>query len=354
MLIEELNQRQKKILEILAEQDGVNTAVLVATIKSTTPKTITRDLKLLQELGLIKKYGQARATNYSLSELYKLSQEVNKEDYFQLEPDNRKIKNRFNTSIFSTLSDNADDLFTKIELDQIKALTKTYRANRSKLSPVIIKKEFERLTIELAWKSSKIEGNTYSLLDTETLLKTGIIDSKHSYAEVQMLLNHKEALNYIIEQPSSYEELNLKKLTELQNLIVNRLHVDTQIRKRLVGITGTNYKPLDNEFQIKEALENSCKLINHCSEPIVKALYALVLLAYIQAFEDGNKRTSRIVTNAILMAHDYCPLSYRSIDIGEYKEAILLFYEQNNIRYIKELLIDQYEFAINNYFQSSF
>ncbi|MBT6843456.1 MAG: DeoR family transcriptional regulator [Candidatus Melainabacteria bacterium] len=346
----ELNQRQKIILEILAKEGSANTASIVAAVEEVASKTIVRDLNLLQDLGLIKKSGQAKATSYSLLPLYKLTNDIDKEEYFQLEPDDREIENKFNLSIFSDLEVSSDNIFTKSELDQIKSLTKTYQANRSELSRATIKKEFERLTIELAWKSSKIEGNTYSLLDTETLLKSGIVSPGHSEEERLMLLNHKHSLNYIFDNPKYYKDLSLNNLTELHSLIVDQLEIGKQIRTRLVGITGTNYQPLDNEFQIKEALLKTCKLINQCSDPMVKSLYASALLAYIQAFEDGNKRTSRIVTNALLIAYDYCPLSYRSIDIGEYKKAVLLFYEQNNIRYLKELLIEQYEFAVDHYF----
>jgi Fic family protein len=93
-----------------------------------------------------------------------------------------------------------------------------------------------------------------------------------------------------------------------------------------------------------------CKEINKQKNPFVKTLIAMLVIAYIQPFEDGNKRTSRIIGNAILIAHDACPLSFRSIDELEYKKAILLFYEQNNFSYFKELFIKQFEFAVKNYF----
>ena len=85
--------------------------------------------------------------------------------------------------------------------------------------------------------------------------------------------------------------------------MVKELDVDTGIRRRRVGVTGTNYRPLDNEYQIREALEDTCRLINGKENVFEKALLALVLLSYIQAFADGNKRTSRITSNAILIAN---------------------------------------------------
>ena len=81
-----------------------------------------------------------------------------------------------------------------------------------------------------------------------------------------------------------------------------------------------------------------------------KALLALVLLSYIQAFSDGNKRTARIIGNGILIAYGYCPISFRSVDSIDYKKAMLMFYEQNNIAAFKKIFIDQFLFAVKTYF----
>ena len=91
-------------------------------------------------------------------------------------------------------------------------------------------------------------------------------------------------------------------------------------------------------------------MINRTENPIEKALIAVLMIAYIQPFEDGNKRTSRILGNALLLASDYCPLSYRSVDEVEYKKAIIMFYEQNNATYFKRLFLEQYRQAVKKYF----
>ena len=127
-------------------------------------------------------------------------------------------------------------------------------------------------------------------------------------------------------------------------------NVDKGIRKRRVGVTGTNYRPLDNEHQIRKALEDTCRLINGKENIFEKALLTLVLLSYIQAFSDGNKRTARITSNAILIANNYCPISFRTVDSVDYKKAMLIFYEQNNIFAFKKIFIDQFAFAVQTYF----
>jgi Fic family protein len=93
-----------------------------------------------------------------------------------------------------------------------------------------------------------------------------------------------------------------------------------------------------------------CVLINSKENIFEKALLTLVLISYIQPFMDGNKRTARIVSNAILINYNYCPISFRTVDSIEYKKAMLLFYEQNNISSMKEIFITQFEFAVNTYF----
>ena len=76
----------------------------------------------------------------------------------------------------------------------------------------------------------------------------------------------------------------------------------------------------------------------------------MLLISYIQPFEDGNKRTSRLVSNALLLAYGHCPLTFRSVDVNDYRAALLLFYEQNNLSAFKCIFVEQAEFAVHEYF----
>ena len=144
--------------------------------------------------------------------------------------------------------------------------------------------------------------------------------------------------------------LTVGHIEDIHQLLTKDLSVDKGIRHRRVGITGTNYRPLDNEFQIREAMQDMCDLVNSRNCVFEKALLALLLLSYIQAFSDGNKRTARITSNAILMANGYCPISFRTVDSVDYKKAMLMFYEQNNLYAFKQIFIEQFEFAVREYF----
>lgn len=321
--------------------DAIGKTMSYATVKRTLLKLASENLIFIK--------GRGKATKYSISAVYELLQPINLELYYQKEIDERKIKNSFNFQLFSEVL-NKQCLFTNHELVQLEELQNKYTHNISQLSKSEYAQELERLAIDLSWKSSQIEGNTYSLLETERLLKERETASGKTKEEAVMLLNHKEAIDFIIKNPDYLIPLSISRMEDIHSILVDDLVIEKNIRKRRVGISGTNYRPLDNEFQINEALLSMCSLINDKKNVFEKALLSLVLLSYIQPFMDGNKRTARIVSNAILINNGYCPISFRTVDSIAYKKSMLLFYEQNNISSFKEIFINQFEFAVNTYF----
>lgn len=321
--------------------EGIATTVSDATLKRTIAEGIAK--------GYISSSGKARATVYSLTEQAFVVMTYDLDTYFAKEVDEREIQTGFNFDLINNILPHVT-LFTDDEMDALNALQTQFRHNASQLSKIEYDKEMERLGIDLSWKSSQIEGNTYSLLETERLLKERQEAKGKSREEALMLLNHKDALKFVLQEPDYLVPLTLSYIEDIHSLLIKELGVERNIRTRRVGITGTNYRPLDNEFQIREALQDSCDLINSKDNIFEKALLALVLISYIQPFEDGNKRTARITSNAILIANDYCPISFRSVDSIDYKKAMLLFYEQNNISAFKQIFMDQFRFAVEQYF----
>ncbi len=311
--------------------------------------TVRRELVKLVADGIIIVTGKAKSSRYSISPSYQLIMPIDIESYFQQEIDERIITRQYNFELIPTLN-RAQTIFTKAELERLNSLQEIFTNNISSLSQNDYRSDMERLGIDLSWKSSQIEGNRYSLLETERLLKEKETAKGKSKDEAVMLLNHKDALDFILENPGHLSELTVAKVENIHSILIKELPVERNIRVRRVGITGTNYRPLDNEFQIREALELTCTLINKRENIFEKALLTLLLLPYIQPFNDGNKRTSRIVSNALLIANNYCPISFRTVDSIDYKKAMLLFYEQNNIYAFKQIFIEQFEFAVNTYF----
>lgn len=321
--------------------DGVNLSVSYATLKRLIAKLISENF--------LSSKGQGKGTKYLISPKYEVIQPIDIEKYYEKEIDEREIKESFSLGIITDVLAN-HSVFTDSELSKLNELQKAFQQNISQLSENEYKKEYERLAIDLSWKSSQIEGNTYSLLETERLLREKETAAGKTKEEAIMLLNHKDALDFIIENPNYLNPLAVSKIEDIHSILTKELAVERNLRKRRVGISGTNYRPLDNEFQILEALQCSCEVINSKISVFEKALLALVLISYIQPFMDGNKRTARIISNAILMNEKHCPLSFRTVDSVDYKKAMLLFYEQNNISIFKAIFMNQFEFAVNTYF----
>ena len=345
-----IDSRAQEVIDFIAKSgecsskevfDGVNISVSYATLK--------RLLKKLISANYISTKGQGKGTKYIISPTYQVIKPIDIERYYEKEIDERDIKEDFDFTIINEIL-SKNSVFTERELLKLNALQNKFQKNVSQLSETEYKKEFERLAIDLSWKSSQIEGNTYSLLETEKLLKEKETAAGKTKEEAIMLLNHKAALDFIIDNPDYLCPLSISKIEDIHSILVKELAVERNLRKRRIGISGTNYRPLDNEFQIMEALQDTCNLINNKKSVFEKALLALILISYIQPFMDGNKRTARIVGNTILINENYCPLSFRTVDSIDFKKAMLLFYEQNNISSFKKIFIDQFEFAVNTYF----
>ena len=311
--------------------------------------TLKRVIAAGIKAGDIVAEGKARATRYRLSPQAQLLMPLNLDTYFALEVDERQVHSSYNFELINGLLAETR-LFSDKELAHLDALQDEFRQHVNELTDNEYRKEMERLGIDLSWKSSQIEGNTYTLLETERLLRESKTAEGKTKEEAVMLLNHKDALSFILDNPDYLQELTVSHIEDIHQLLTKNLSIDKGLRRHRVGITGTNYHPLDNEFQIHEAMRDACKLINSKYNIFEKALLTLLLLSYIQPFLDGNKRTARITSNALLIANDYCPLSFRSIDSIDYKKAMLIFYEQNNLYAFKQIFIEQFEFAVKEYF----
>jgi len=346
-----LTHRQNFILNIINSSNGIGRTAIekqVASLYPASKPTIARDLAVLLKKKAVRVEGRSKSTLYLPLTINPLFRVFDLEQYFALDPDRRvTAKTTFDFSIFDSLK----NLFSKEEIQAAEKINRRFSDTVNKLEPDIYRKELERFIIELSWKSSKIEGNTYSLLETEVLIKQSIEAQGRSREEAIMILNHKQAFETILKNRSDFKTITLSQITQLHNMMVKDLSISPGIREQAVGITGTTYKLLDNKWQIHEALEKLVLVLRQVQYPLEKTLIATAMISYIQPFSDGNKRTGRMLANAILLAHDYYPLSYRSIDEVAYKKAIILFFEQQSLYHFKQVFIEQYRFALDAYFQ---
>jgi hypothetical protein len=260
--------KKKKIASRYAIQDYISKIFLSKNSKV----TVLRDLNILVKDGKINKIGKGRNIAYSYA-LPSCLETINIRSYFKKDADERALKSEyFNFKVWDTLN----NLISPKEKEEIKKINETYINNKALLSMTVFKKEVERLTIEFSWKSSKIEGNTYSLLDTEHLLKDSIEAKGKKRQEAIMILNHKKALDFIYSKTSYFKKMSLYKIEELHHLLVDNLNVSFGLRKNRVGITGTNYRPLDNVHQIRQAVEQLVNVINKVSNAFEKALITVL------------------------------------------------------------------------------
>lgn len=340
----------EKIIECLQYHPGLSRAEIMARVDLGVSDTQVKGL-LAEGIrtGYLQVEGKARATRYSITAKGHLLRTVNLDSYYALSADERAVQTSYN---FELIRDELPkiDIFTAEERAFLTACEKAFSERTKGLSPTIYAKEMERLGIDLSWKSSEIEGNTYTLLETVNLLTDKIEAKGKKREEAIMLLNHKEALKAIVAQPEYFRALSLARLEDIHSILIQELGVERNLRHVRVGISGTNYRPLEVESQIREAIEDSCRLINGKDDPYEKAMLALLLIAYIQPFVDGNKRTSRLAANALLIAHGCCPLSFRTVAANDYRAALLLFYEQNNLSAFKRMYLEQVKFALDEYF----
>ena len=344
------SQKQQKILAILLEKEiSQSSSVHAEMIKkgeNISLVTVKRTLSEMASTGILDATGQGRRTSYTVSAIGRIFADIDPKKYCAAEPDRRYGMSRYNFDLFKNFP---TDVFLDNELAILHNATAEYEKRIQNLPETIQKKELERLIIELSWKSSKIEGNTYTLLDTEKLIMEHKEAAGHDKKEALMILNHKEAFHYIHEYATQFTSLTKRNLEELHAMVVKDLSVGLGVRKKPVGVIGSKYQPLDNVHQITEAVIALSDATTRMKTPYAKAMVALIGISYIQPFEDGNKRTARLMANAILLAYKKAPLSYRSIDENDYREAMFVFYELNSLIPFKKIFIGQYEFAAKNY-----
>ncbi len=350
MEIEPISPKEHAILRCLLEKESLSSSEIRTRLSkgndNISPATVKRLLSRLVMIGVAGTSGAGRATAYHILVPGRVRADIDAHAYCEVEPDRRFGNTGYTFDLFPALP---ADIFSPAEIVLLENATAEYRERTRDIPPDLEKKEMERLIIELSWKSSKIEGNTYTILDTEKLLLENKEASGHDPREARMILNHKDAFTFVREQSRRFQMPTRADVEELHRILVKDLSVGFGLRGKPVGITGSKYRPLDNAYQIREGLEALLLAIARMTTPFDKALLAILGISYLQPFEDGNKRTARLLGNAILLAFDCAPLSYRSVEEGAYREATLVFYELHSAVSMKRIFIEQYDFAARNY-----
>lgn len=209
-----------------------------------------------------------------------------------------------------------------------------------------------RLLIDLSWASSHLEGNTYSHLDTQRLIEHGQVADGKNALETQMILNHKQAIEYLVVTPQ-HAQVQADTLIALHAFLSDGLLADPaavgRIRHRAVGIGGSVYLPIALPQRLEELFGIVVQMAAEITDPFEQAFFLMVHLPYLQPFEDVNKRVSRLAANIPFIRHNLCPLSFIDVPQQTYVEAMLGVYELNRVELLRDLFVWAYERSCRQY-----
>jgi fido (protein-threonine AMPylation protein) len=314
-------------------------------------RTLQRWLSLLVQEGRLQAIGQARARRYKIRPLLgkepiesslPLSVQAKELRAKVMQPMQGRHPVSYHREFLESYLPNKSAYLPETLRSKLALLGGT--RNEEFPAGTYVKLIFHRLLIDLSWNSSRLEGNTYSLLETERLLDQGTQAKGKDLQETQMLLNHKAAIEFLI---SSAEEIGVTRYTILNvhTLLSDNLLPDPAACGRLrhvpVGIEKSVYLPLSIPQVIEECFDLILQKSHAIENPFEQAFFLMVHLPYLQPFDDVNKRTSRLAANIPFIRHNLCPLSFIDVPQEEYINGLLGVYEFNRI----ELLRDVFEWA---------
>jgi hypothetical protein len=209
-----------------------------------------------------------------------------------------------------------------------------------------------RLLVDLSWASSKLEGNTYSRLDTQNLIELGQVARGKDAIETQMILNHKAAIEMLIEDADEvgFDAFTFKNLhAVLSQDLMRDPQASGRLRRRAVEISGTVFHPAALPQVIEDCFEQLLSKAAVIPDPFEQAFFLMVQLPYLQPFEDVNKRVSRVGANISLIKHNLCPLSFIDVPERAYVEGTLGVYEHNKVDLLRDVFVWVYERSCQRY-----
>jgi Fic family protein len=364
------------ILKLLNDEPEVSIRSIAAAAglskdDDTERKAIRRALVSLEERNLIVPKGSARSRVYVLSDQKpRADSEPNGSEIkgygsfkgIELSPDSKTLLEYVSQDIKAREPVGYDQDFLRsydpnktfyLAHDQRKELLSVGRVEAiERPAGTYARNILDRLLIDLSWNSSRLEGNTYSLLETKRLIELGETVTGKAASEAQMILNHKTAIEYIVESADE-PQITSQEIRSIHALLSENLLGDPAASGRLrslnVGIGGSTYLPLENPQVLRECFDLFVEKLNAIEDPFEQSIFSIVHLSYMQAFEDVNKRTARLVANIPLIKANLKPLSFMDVDQAAYVNALLGVYEKNDVSLICDLYVWAYNRSSQRY-----
>lgn len=315
-------------------------------------RTVRRWLNQLIEEGNVKKLGQKRGTKYLIAgrrgELPEkgVSSCFSSSSLQAIKETRRPLFDRkpiaYNENWFQSYRPNEDYYLPRSIRDQLYVVGK--RAGDHDPAGTYAHRIFNRLLIDLSYNSSRLEGNTYSLLDTERLLLHGDSAEGKLDEEKVMILNHKEAIRYLVENAPRLE-VNRNVVCTLHYLLSDGLVEPAEagkVRRHPVRVGGSTYIPFEDPEHLDRQLQKIVQKASEIKDPFEQSFFLLVHLSYLQAFSDVNKRTARLSANIPLIKGNLVPLAFNDVEVGDYMSAIISIYEIQNIDPLSDLYVYSY------------
>lgn len=361
-----LSSTHEAVLKAVAQSAaGANIEQIEAQLpQPPTRRTLQRWLNALVGQGRLRKEGQARSTRYLLpvqaapeaadaapgDVFFPLSDEARAIDIAVRQPVQHRTPVGYQRSFLDSYRPNTTFYLPAALRAELQALGQVAAHNEP--AGTYARSIANRLLIDLSWNSSRLEGNTYSLLETERLLSAGDAAEGKGALEAQMILNHKAAIEFLMDCTPDMG-FNRYTLLNLHALLSDNLLPDPTASGRLrtvaVGIGQAVFLPLEGLQLIAECFAQVLDTAAAIQDPLEQAFFAMVHLPYLQPFEDVNKRVSRLAANIPLIQHNLCPLSFVDVPPAAYISAMLGVYELNRIELLRDVFAWAYKRSCARY-----
>lgn len=361
-----LSSTHEAVLKAVAQSAaGANIEQIEAQLpQPPTRRTLQRWLNALVGQGRLRKEGQARSTRYLLpvqaapeaadaapgDVFFPLSDEARAIDIAVRQPVQHRTPVGYQRSFLDSYRPNTTFYLHAALRAELQALGQVAAHNEP--AGTYARSIANRLLIDLSWNSSRLEGNTYSLLETERLLSAGDAAEGKGALEAQMILNHKAAIEFLMDCTPDMG-FNRYTLLNLHALLSDNLLPDPTASGRLrtvaVGIGQAVFLPLEGPQLIAECFAQVLDTAAAIQDPLEQAFFAMVHLPYLQPFEDVNKRVSRLAANIPLIQHNLCPLSFVDVPPAAYISAMLGVYELNRIELLRDVFAWAYKRSCARY-----
>jgi Fic/DOC family len=331
-------------------------------------RTLIRRLAKMVDDGLIRKEGESRAARYvavagtgaevATSPTFPQPQmfvPVSKFGAYVLRQVTQPVPARrpvgFNRQFLAGYKPNRSSYLTATEKARLAAISKTVDEG-AQHTGTYAQRILSRLLIDLSWNSSRLEGNTYSLLDTQRLIEAGETAEGKTATDAQMILNHKAAIEFLVESADDIA-FNRYTILNLHALLAESLLPDPaaagRIQQIAVNIGRSVYHPIDMPPVLNECFDEVLAKAEAIDDPFEQSLFIMVQLPYLQPFEDVNKRVSRLAANIPLFKRDLAPISFVDVPQDTYISGTLGVYELNRIDLLKDVFLWAYERSAARY-----